>query len=636
MPRTTTFVAVMCATLWPLGTAWGATPAEQRRELSRATTSLRVAERMAKAKRHDEAAKAVSEAQEALKSAADGLDDRLTRTFERASEQLEKVHGELTAAGVKLPPLAQITRTKASPKPSLDGNGGGGDGRVSFVQHIVPILNNRCGGCHVRGDQGEVSFANYNNIVEGVPSGRFIEVGSGMESAIVDVIVSGQMPPNGNEVPPEELRALVMWINQGAAFDGDDPAKALADLAKGTGEAKPASEAAPPKATGPPIPMATGNETVSFALDIAPLLIESCADCHGAGNSSAGLSVATFAQLWEGGNAGSAIKPGDAEGSLLVEKLRGTAMDGVRMPQNRPAWSNDKIELVSKWINEGAKFDGASAMEPLARVAGIAMAERSTPEQLSAERENKAGAVWHLAIPDERASAVTSEHFLAIGNLPESQMEKLLTEAERQADEVQKLLEASDQPFNKARVTIYLFDHRIDYREFGTMVERRSLPDDLRGHAEYDIVHPYVAIVADDDSQVEMPCLLAEQLATLRIADRSQDRLPDWFCEGAGKAISARIHPRGAVVKKWREELPAAVAAAKPPEAFMTGKLPPATTSLLSFGFVDGLMQKQANFDRLVAAASTTSDFDAACQEVFKKSGKELAELWAASQRGRR
>jgi hypothetical protein len=636
MPRKTTLVAVMCVTFWMVGTAWAATPAEQRRELSRATTSLRVAERMAKAKRFDEAATAMGEAQKALETAADGLDERLAKAFERAADQFAEVHSELTAEGVKLPPVAQIIPTKASPKPTLGGKDGGGNGRVSFVQQIVPILNNRCGGCHVRGNQGDVSFANYNNLVEGVPSGRFIEVGAGMESSIVDVIVSGQMPPNGNEVPPEEVRALVMWINQGASFDGDDPAKALADLTKGTGEAKPASEAAPPKPTGPPIPMATGDETVSFALDIAPLLIESCADCHGTGNSSAGLSVATFAQLWEGGNAGSAIKPGDAEGSLLIEKLRGTAMDGARMPQNRPAWTGDKIELVAKWINEGAKFDGASAMEPLTRVAGIAMAERSTPEQLSAERENKAGAVWHLAIPDERASTATSKHFLAIGNLPESQMEKLLSEAERQAGEVQKLLGAGDQPFNKARVTLYVFDHRIDYREFGTMVERRSLPDDLRGHAEYDIVHPYVAIVADDNSQEDMACLLAEQLGTLCVADRSQGRLPDWFCEGAGKAIAARIHPRETMVKKWREELPAAVAAAKPPEAFMTGKLPPTTTSLLSFGFVDGLMQKQANFDRLVAAASTAGDFDAACEEVFKKSGKELAELWAASQRGRR
>src|SRR5690606_2951533 len=105
MLRFTTPVAVMCVSLWLVNSVLAATPAEQRRELSRATTALRVAERMARAKRFEEASTAVNEAQEALKTASEGLDDRLTRTFERAAEQLIEVHGDLTAAGVKLPPL---------------------------------------------------------------------------------------------------------------------------------------------------------------------------------------------------------------------------------------------------------------------------------------------------------------------------------------------------------------------------------------------------------------------------------------------------------------------------------------------------------------------------------------------------
>src|SRR5690606_29579062 len=98
---------------------------------------------------------------------------------------------------------------------------------------------------------------------------------------------------------PEDTQKLLRWINQGAKFDGDDPDKSLRDLRPGDGSpTTPQPAPAVPKVA---IRAPQGDETVSFALDIAPLLSASCVECHREGNTGAMLDLATFEQLWKGG-----------------------------------------------------------------------------------------------------------------------------------------------------------------------------------------------------------------------------------------------------------------------------------------------------------------------------------------------
>lgn len=628
-------VAVLLATV----AARGASTTEQRRQISSATSSLRIAERMARAERYDEALEALAQAQTWLQTAAEDLDERLQDSFDRTRERLQQLHADLKAAGAEVPPLADFATAGAAegmdaPPPTLGSSLGGVDPmeRVSFVEHVVPILTQHCGGCHVGGSRGGVSLGDYNSITEQVVEG------AGIESRLINVIVSGQMPPEGKSVvSPAETRALVNWINQGAKFDGDDPTKKLGQLQKTDTQpdAPQAGQPAENMAAGP-IPMATGNESVSFALDIAPLLVDSCNGCHGQGGSRSGLSVANFEQLWKGGDRGPAIVPGDSKASLLVQKLRGTAEVGARMPQNRPAWPAAQIELVARWIDEGAKFDGSSVIESLARVASEARLTRSTPEQLSADRATQATDQWRLAIPDERAHEATSDRFLVIGNLPEQALEQLAQAADEQLGQVLEFLKQPRDSLGKGRVTIFAFDHPLDYREFGTMVERRSLPAKMRGHARYDAVYPYVALVPDQSSPERTTPLLTAQLAQLCIAHRADGRLPAWFSNGAGMAVAAKLHRRAEIVETWRAAIPTALANIREPDGFMNGKLPPDTTTSLGFGFCDTLLQKPENLHRLMKATAETGDFEAACQSVFNRSPSELAKLWVAAERRRR
>ncbi|MBI3764616.1 MAG: hypothetical protein HY260_22475 [Chloroflexi bacterium] len=98
-----------------------------------------------------------------------------------------------------------------------------------------------------------------------------------------------------------------------------------------------------------------GGETAngpSFSRDVQPVLNQRCAPCHG---EQGGLSVASRADLLRGGLSGPAILPGDAEGSLLVQSVRGTLKEGERMPLLSAPLTEAEIELIVRWIQAGAQ-----------------------------------------------------------------------------------------------------------------------------------------------------------------------------------------------------------------------------------------------------------------------------------------
>ena len=91
---------------------------------------------------------------------------------------------------------------------------------------------------------------------------------------------------------------------------------------------------------------------VSFAKDIQPMLNASCINCHGNNNK---LSVRTYANLMKGtSNNGPVVIPKNGAGSLITKKLQGTASGDRMPPEPASKWSDSKIELVKKWIDQGA------------------------------------------------------------------------------------------------------------------------------------------------------------------------------------------------------------------------------------------------------------------------------------------
>jgi len=57
----------------------------------------------------------------------------------------------------------------------------------------------------------------------------------------------------------------------------------------------------------------------------------------------------------KGGKDGAVVKPGDPDGSLLVQKVKGTQTIGARMPRGGAPLPDAQIQRISDWVAQGAK-----------------------------------------------------------------------------------------------------------------------------------------------------------------------------------------------------------------------------------------------------------------------------------------
>jgi mono/diheme cytochrome c family protein len=117
---------------------------------------------------------------------------------------------------------------------------------------------------------------------------------------------------------------------------------------------------------------------VDFDRDIRPIFRASCLKCHGAeGKPKGQLRLDVRAAAFRGGAGGKVILPGRAKESLLY-KLLVDPDDDARMPQKAPRLAAEQIDLVRRWIDEGAEWPEDAAkpgessfwsLRPLARPA---------------------------------------------------------------------------------------------------------------------------------------------------------------------------------------------------------------------------------------------------------------------------
>jgi hypothetical protein len=118
-------------------------------------------------------------------------------------------------------------------------------------------------------------------------------------------------------------------------------------------------------------PTGPSGTTVSFANDVQPILTNNCASsgCHGTANANptgkpmvlvagqaydaiVGVTSAQLATMQR-------IRPGQPDQSYLIHKLQGSHTgvggSGQRMPLGRAALSQAQIDLIRRWVTEGAR-----------------------------------------------------------------------------------------------------------------------------------------------------------------------------------------------------------------------------------------------------------------------------------------
>jgi hypothetical protein len=118
--------------------------------------------------------------------------------------------------------------------------------------------------------------------------------------------------------------------------------------------------------------MARGADpAVDYQREIRPILSDKCFTCHGPDEAQrkAGLRLDSFAEATAEAKSGSrAIVPHDPDESELLYRAS-VDDDTLRMPpaSSKKTLSEHEIELLERWIKQGAAYEGHWAFTPPVR-----------------------------------------------------------------------------------------------------------------------------------------------------------------------------------------------------------------------------------------------------------------------------
>lgn len=373
---------------------------------------------------------------------------------------------------------------------------------------------------------------------------------------------------------------------------------------------------------------ATGRDTVQYSKDIAPVLVENCFTCHSGRQPRARFQMGTFNDLIRGGVSGNPWVPFQPADSLLIKKLKGT--EGKRMPQpdKRDPLPADTIAKFEKWIAEGARFDGPDPKQSTQMLAALTRAKNASPTELASDRLSAAKHMWLLADPNDKPNFKETKNLLIVGALPTAKLDEVARTGEQECASLAKWLHITDAELVKGGVTLFVFPARYDYSEFGRMVENRTLPRDWRGHWKYNTVDAYAAVVEPGEAgDYSLGGIIEQQLAAVYIASLG-GKTPDWFAEGAGRALAARTDPRSPRVRDWNDRLKQ-LAEAGLLEKFGTGGLSPGDNLVAGYAFVCELMTSPAKFTQLLDSLKDGETFDASFMKSYGTPLGAATAIWA-------
>lgn len=106
------------------------------------------------------------------------------------------------------------------------------------------------------------------------------------------------------------------------------------------------------------------SDRIVFSRDIRPIFNQNCVSCHGGVRQKNDVSFIYRDEALGVGKSGHrTIVPGDPDASELMRRLVANDPED-RMPYHAPALSKQQIELIRKWIAQGAPWDDYWAFVP--------------------------------------------------------------------------------------------------------------------------------------------------------------------------------------------------------------------------------------------------------------------------------
>ncbi|HEY1603065.1 MAG TPA: c-type cytochrome domain-containing protein [Pirellulales bacterium] len=104
--------------------------------------------------------------------------------------------------------------------------------------------------------------------------------------------------------------------------------------------------------------------SVSFYRDIRPLLQDRCQGCHQPAKQLGGLVMTSYERIKKGGESGApGVVAGKPEESELLSQILPQGDKPPAMPKGAAPLKPDQVELIKRWIAEGAADDTPEAAE---------------------------------------------------------------------------------------------------------------------------------------------------------------------------------------------------------------------------------------------------------------------------------
>ena len=191
-----------------------------------------------------------------------------------------------------------------------------------FEDDVRPLLAKKCGKCHSETVQkAGLDLSTMSGVRRGGESGESSVVKALDDSMLWIMLDGGGMPPEDEpQLSDDELALIRLWIETGAASQHAVEEEAL-------------------------------NQH-----DVLPILLLRCTACHGRQVKQGGLDLRTIASIKEGGDSGPAFVLGDADGSLMIQRIESEACPPrellLKFFVKRPPAS--EVRTLQEWIDAGA------------------------------------------------------------------------------------------------------------------------------------------------------------------------------------------------------------------------------------------------------------------------------------------
>jgi hypothetical protein len=231
-------------------------------------------------------------------------------------------------------------------------------------------------------------------------------------------------------------------------------------------------------------------DSVDYLRQVKPILRQRCYACHGALRHRARLRLDTGAAIRRGGAGGPAVEAGDAEASLLIERV-GADDAKLRMPPEGPALSPPQLAVLRAWIDQGAQSPAGERPEddprdhwafrpvagpPAPAAADLAWARNPIDAFLAAEHARRG----LRPLPQARPEVLLRRLYLDLVGLPPTreQLHAFLADPSDAAYVriVDRLLSSPQHGERWAR-------HWMDVWRYSDWYGRRAVPDVLNSYA---------------------------------------------------------------------------------------------------------------------------------------------------------